>query len=255
MEKGTLSDFGKFVQMLRKEKNLTQKELADKLCISDKAVSKWERGLNLPDISLLIPLSKILGVTTTELLTCKKMESDEKIPIRDVENLVEKTLTLKAESEEIRSSQNIKRRKIFLFSVFIMLLEIMLLYFWDFDFLFLGVSLITIELLLVFFNGYFAFCAKDILPSFYDENKINFYSDGLFRMNVPGVHFNNSNWRYIVKYLNISLSVLADTVPIIYLLIFKFITWEYEKSVIFFVLLPVLLGIFVPIYYAGRKYQ
>lgn len=48
--------FGQFVAQLRKEKGLTQKELAQKLYLSDKAVSKWERGLSIPDVALLPPL-------------------------------------------------------------------------------------------------------------------------------------------------------------------------------------------------------
>ena len=45
--------FGKFIQKLRKEKNMTQKQLGEKLNITDKAISKWERGLSFPDISML----------------------------------------------------------------------------------------------------------------------------------------------------------------------------------------------------------
>ena len=59
---------GQFISELRKSHQMTQKELAEKLDVSDKAVSKWERGLSCPDISLLSPLSDILGITTTELL-------------------------------------------------------------------------------------------------------------------------------------------------------------------------------------------
>lgn len=59
---------GKFISRKRKIKNLTQKELANKLHITDKAVSKWERGLSLPDISVLIPLSEILNVGLYDLL-------------------------------------------------------------------------------------------------------------------------------------------------------------------------------------------
>lgn len=59
---------GQFIVELRKEKNMTQKDLAAQLHITDKAVSKWERGLSCPDISLLTALAGILGVTTGELL-------------------------------------------------------------------------------------------------------------------------------------------------------------------------------------------
>lgn len=59
---------GLFISQLRKEKKMTQKELAKQLHITDKAVSKWERGLSYPDISLLNSLAEILGVATSELL-------------------------------------------------------------------------------------------------------------------------------------------------------------------------------------------
>lgn len=60
---------GRFISKSRKKQGLSQKELADKLCITDKAVSKWERGLSFPDISLLIPISEILEITLYDLLT------------------------------------------------------------------------------------------------------------------------------------------------------------------------------------------
>lgn len=63
---------GKFICECRKLQKLTQKDLANKLGVTDKAVSKWERGLSYPDIELLIPLAKILGVSTTELLMGEK---------------------------------------------------------------------------------------------------------------------------------------------------------------------------------------
>lgn len=67
---------GLFISELRKSHQMTQKDLAVKLNISDKAVSKWERGPSCPDISLLSPLSDILGVTTTELLNGAKTGSE-----------------------------------------------------------------------------------------------------------------------------------------------------------------------------------
>lgn len=60
---------GRFICDNRKKLGLSQKDLAKKLCVTDKAVSKWERGLSFPDISLLIPLSEALNVTLYDLLT------------------------------------------------------------------------------------------------------------------------------------------------------------------------------------------
>lgn len=59
---------GKYISYKRKQKGLTQKELGEMLLMSDKAVSKWERGISLPDISLLPELAKIFNITVDELL-------------------------------------------------------------------------------------------------------------------------------------------------------------------------------------------
>ena len=69
---------GKFIKTKRKEKNLTQKELACQLGISDKAISKWERGICCPDISLLKDLSSILGISVNELLSGENIYELEK---------------------------------------------------------------------------------------------------------------------------------------------------------------------------------
>lgn len=63
---------GRLICELRKTHKLTQKELAEKLNVTDKAVSKWERGISCPDVSLLIPLAQTLHVSTGELLNGEK---------------------------------------------------------------------------------------------------------------------------------------------------------------------------------------
>lgn len=70
---------GKFIAECRKEKGLTQAALAEKLNVSDRAVSKWERGICLMDMSLLKPLSEILGVSVNELLAGEKIKEETKI--------------------------------------------------------------------------------------------------------------------------------------------------------------------------------
>ena len=66
-------NIGKFIAELRKEKNMTQQELANKLCVTDRAVSHWENGRRLPDISLLKLLSEVFEVSITEILDGHKM--------------------------------------------------------------------------------------------------------------------------------------------------------------------------------------
>lgn len=78
---------GKFIASLRKEKKLTQQELADKLFLTDKAISKWERGLSLPDITLLNKLAKILDVDVKDILNGEK-GTTQKIDIeKELESL------------------------------------------------------------------------------------------------------------------------------------------------------------------------
>ena len=85
--------FADVIVELRKEKGMTQQELADKLHITDKAVSKWERGLSYPDITSISKLANILGVESSYLIDiCKKEDSDnpylKKINIQQITNLI-----------------------------------------------------------------------------------------------------------------------------------------------------------------------
>ena len=70
---------GKFIAECRKQKNLTQMQLAEKLGITDKAISKWERGIAMPDSSIMLELCEILGISVNELLSGERicMESND----------------------------------------------------------------------------------------------------------------------------------------------------------------------------------
>lgn len=68
---------GKFIAERRKEKGLTQEKLAEKVGISDRAVSKWERGLNMPDVSLFESLCKELDISINELISGEKINNND----------------------------------------------------------------------------------------------------------------------------------------------------------------------------------
>lgn len=72
-----MDKIGKFIANKRKEKGLTQIELADKLNITDRAVSKWECGKSLPDSSIMLELCKILDITVNELLSGEEQEMQD----------------------------------------------------------------------------------------------------------------------------------------------------------------------------------
>lgn len=69
-------EIGKFIAECRKEKNLTQAQLAEKLNITDRAISKWENGKGMPDSSIMIELCELLGINVNELLSGRKLNMD-----------------------------------------------------------------------------------------------------------------------------------------------------------------------------------
>ena len=73
-----MNQIGQRIKQLRRQQGLTQERLADYLGVTDKAVSKWECGLTTPDLALIMPLTRILGVSADELLGGKKKEIDAK---------------------------------------------------------------------------------------------------------------------------------------------------------------------------------
>ncbi len=68
---------GKFIAECRKQKGLTQAQLAEKLGITNRAVSKWETGNSVPDVSLMLDLCEILGISANELLCGEKLDSEQ----------------------------------------------------------------------------------------------------------------------------------------------------------------------------------
>lgn len=94
--------FGKFICQLRKEKGMTQKELGDKLHLTNKAISKWENGLSLPDICIIQDIAQNLDVSVLELLNGEKnLESD--ISNEKANKIIEDTVK--------RSGETIKKLK------------------------------------------------------------------------------------------------------------------------------------------------
>ena len=90
-----IDKIGKFISERRKSKKLTQEQLAEKLNISDRAISKWERGICLPDASIMINLCKILDINVNELLSGEML--NEKEYNKKAEELL---LELKQQEEE-----------------------------------------------------------------------------------------------------------------------------------------------------------
>ena len=92
---------GEFIAELRKEKNLTQKDLANELNVSDKAISRWETGKGFPDVDSLQSLSKFFGITINELLAGEKAET------KTIEEIAEENII----SAIVETEKNKKTKK------------------------------------------------------------------------------------------------------------------------------------------------
>ena len=88
-----MKTIGEMISSLRKEKGMTQNELAEKMNVTDKAVSKWERDLSCPDINTISKLANILNVSVDELLQAKKKENSN-TKLKDLINLIFKAVAL-----------------------------------------------------------------------------------------------------------------------------------------------------------------
>jgi len=95
------TEIGKFIAKCRKGKNLTQAQLAEKLSITDRAVSKWETGKSMPDSSIMLELCEILGITVNELL------SGEEVDMENYEKKADENLIALKRKDENNMAKNV----------------------------------------------------------------------------------------------------------------------------------------------------
>ncbi len=207
--------FGGFLLQLRREKNLTQKELAERLFVSDKAVSKWERGLSLPDVGLLLPMADCLGVTVTELLRGERTAAAQ-LPVDEVEALVKSTLQLTEEERQVQKTRRRKWRLAYLLCALVGIAECAVLLAVGFTVAEMGSNVLLVEGLCLLFGAWLCFRVKEQLPAYYDQNNISFYGDGVFRINLAGVRFHNGNWPYIIRAMRVWLLGLMVLFPVLW---------------------------------------
>lgn len=247
--------FGAFVATRRKEKQFTQKELAQRLFVSDKAVSKWERGLSMPDVQLLIPLAEQLDVTVTELLNCQRTDSTEAIDAAQVETLVQKAICL---SEGERQQQTLWQRKgvpIFVLAMLLVCAELALLRALQILTVQNQGDIFLLEGLCALFGAYFFLFSKETLPAYYDTNKINAYVDGVFRLNLVGVSFNNRNWPRVMAVCRWWIVLTAILTPLGYAVLLSCGSLAGYVGLRTAAILLVLGSLFVPLYFVAKKYE
>ena len=220
--------FGHFLAQLRREKGMTQKELAATLYVSDKAVSKWERGLSVPDISLLVPLAEQLNVTVAELLQGRRVEEEQRFTREETEDLIRKALTFSAEPPERRQARTKKYLPVYVICCVLGVAEALAVWAAGLADIEGALALLIIGVVFgVVYGAYAMFWMAETLPRYYDENRIcNFaqgafhihipgirVAQGAFHIHIPGIYYNNRNWKHVLRAFRVWSMVSLVLVP------------------------------------------
>lgn len=240
--------FGAFVGQLRREKGWTQKELAQHLYISDKAVSKWETGASIPDTALLMPLAELLGVSVTELLRCERLGSG--IDACQVEAIVKTAINYGAQKPERAWGKSGRWPLIYVLCLLLggaCLVGSLLSGY-------LGTYSPVLYLLGAIFGAYFVFFVKLSLPAYYDENRISSFSDGPIRMNLAGASINNSNWPHMVHAARIWTCISVALCPALELLL-SWLAPALWKAAEPYIFAAAVLSLFAALYVAAKRHE
>lgn len=254
MESIDREKFGGFVAARRKKLGLTQQELADKLFISNKAVSKWETGQSLPDIALLEPLAQCLGVSVAELLRGERIEERPLEP-EETETLVGRAIQFADGDQGAKGRKKRRRWGIAWAASLAVGVWGMAALFWaGFSKAELASTVLLVETLCPLFGLWAVFFAPARLPQYYDENKISSFSQGPFRMNLAFVRIHNGNWPHILAALRWWLVVVPAAYPLLYGLLRAAVpgwtpSWELGVT------LTACLGMFIPVIVLAKKYE
>ena len=203
--------FGAFVAARRKQQGLTQKQLAQRLFVSDKAVSKWERGLSMPDIQLLRPLARTLDVTVAELLACRPLPPFP-VPPADAEALAQRAIELSAPAQSLPRAH---RPGLLAGALAAAAAELFFLRLLGMPGQDIAAGPLLPAAMAAGFLAYFCLGVRTQLPYYYDLDRISFYADGPFHMNMAGLAFNNRNWPFIVAAVQRALAAALVAAPVL----------------------------------------
>ena len=115
--------FGEFIAKCRKENNMTQAGLAAKINVTDKAVSRWERGVGFPDINTLEPLACALGISVLELMKSKKIPTDAVTNEEATEGVIDTLNVAKQQRKQERKNAILILGILFVLVIFILFLD------------------------------------------------------------------------------------------------------------------------------------
>lgn len=140
----------------------------------------------MPDISLLVPLAEQLNVTVAELLQGRRVEEEQRFTREETEDLIRKALTFSAEPPERRQARTKKYLPVYVICCVLGVAE--------------ALALLIVDVVFgVVYGAYAMFWMTETLPRYYDENRICNFAQGAFHIHIPGIYYNNRNWKHILR--------------------------------------------------------
>lgn len=194
---------GKFIAQKRKEKGLKQSDISIKLGVSDRSVSNWERGKNMPDLSLLEPLSKILNISINELLMGEEIAE---VNNKNYEQSVINTINY----SKNKIDKLVRKTSSFIILLGLILTFVSILMFkdsldWSNIYLIIGIIITLIGITSIIINFKFI---KQII---YISGFIFILIVTIFIFDFIGVKYNNEKPRFILNIYNGNNVILYDT--------------------------------------------
>ena len=154
----------------------------------------------MPDISLLVPLAEILNVTVTDLLEGRRMEEEQRFTCEETEDLIRKALTFSAEPPERRQARTKKYLPVYAVCCVLGVAETAAIWAMGMANAEGPLSLLIINVVFgIVYGAYSMFWMTETLPRYYDENHICNFAQGGFHIHIPGVYYNNRNWKHILR--------------------------------------------------------
>ena len=186
----------------------------------------------------------------TELLTGERLET-QALPPDTVEDLVKTAITYQEAGPSRAWSEGGPRKFFYLLGGLCQAVCLLMLYQKGQ----LTESVMTGSLLASIFGGYFCLFVQKKLPAYYDQNQISGVHDGIMRMDLPGLYFNNSNWPHIIKAGRMAMLANMVLLPLTALIV-VYINYKFWLTIEAYITLVLLLGgLFIPLYLVGKKYE
>ena len=168
----------------------------------------------MPDISLLVPLAEILNVTVTDLLEGRRMEEEQRFTCEETEELIRKALTFSAEPPERRQARTKKYLPGYAVCCVLGVAETAAIWAMGMANAEGPLSLLIINVVFgIVYGAYSMFWMTETLPRYYDENHICNFAQGAFHIHIPGVYYNNRNWKHILRAFRVWSMVSLILVP------------------------------------------